>query len=181
MPKFSVVVTGLCTTTLLATAAYAQSVPLNVKLGLWEMTTQTQMSGLPPIPPAALAHMAPEQRARIQASMAESMAKREKPEVRKECVTRKTLEHGFNPKRSGAKGCNMTVTTSTPRVMEMHQNCTGSQKITGTFHFEAPTPDTVVGNYHMAMSGGGNAMTMKFDIRGRWLGADCGNVKPADD
>lgn len=178
MSRFSVVVTGLCITTLPATAAYAQSVPLNIKLGLWEMTTTSESSGAPPIPPEAMARMSPEQRARVQTSIASRMGKREKAEVRKECVTRKDLEEGFNPKNAGTKGCHTTVTSSSARIMEMKQECNGQYKINGLFHFEAPTPDTVVGKFDIAMSAGGNTMKMNSVMRGRWLGADCGNVKP---
>jgi len=179
MSKFSVVVAGLCITTALATAAYAQPVPLNVKLGLWEMTTTGEVSGAPPIPPEAMARMTPEQRARVQASMASRMEKREKIEIRKNCVTKKNLEQGFNPKNAGTQGCHATITSSSAQLMELKQECTGQYKITGSFHFEAPTPDTVIGKYQMAMSAGGNTMTMNYVMRGRWLGADCGNVKPA--
>ena len=35
--------------------------PLDVKPGLWETTMTSQMSGMPPIPPEALARLTPEQ------------------------------------------------------------------------------------------------------------------------
>jgi hypothetical protein len=31
------------------------------------------------------------------------------------------------------------------------------------------------------MSDGNNTMTSKHTIQGKWLGADCGNVKPSGD
>ena len=164
---------GLCG----VSAAYAAGTPLNIRLGLWEMTTTGETSGVPPIPPETLARMSPEQLARVQASMAARMARRDKPEVRKQCVTKENLEKGFDPKNSSSQGCHTTITSSSAQVMEMKQECTGQQKFTGTFHFEAPTPVTVVGKYDMVMSAGPNTMTMKLNMSGKWLGADCGNLK----
>src|ERR1700676_2872864 len=46
--------------------------PLNVKTGLWQVSTTTTMSGLPDIPPemqARLDQMTPEQRAKMEAMM----------------------------------------------------------------------------------------------------------------
>lgn len=44
-------------------APAADNTPLKVKPGLWEMTSDSERSGAPPIPPEALAKMSPEQRA----------------------------------------------------------------------------------------------------------------------
>jgi len=158
-------------------SAHAASTPLNIRLGLWEMTTTGETSGVPPIPPEVLQRMTPERRARAEAAIAARMARRDKPEVRKQCVTKENLEEGFNPKNSSSQGCHTTITSSSAQVMEMKQECTGQQKFTGTFHFEAPTPVTVVGKYEMVMSAGPNTMTMKMNMNGKWLAADCGNLK----
>jgi hypothetical protein len=175
--KISVLLAGVSVGLLGVAAAYAAGTPLNIRLGLWEMTTTGEVSGVPPIPPETLARMTPEQRARAQAAMAARMAQRDKPEVRKQCVTKENLERGFDPKNSGAQGCHTTITSSSAQVMEMKQECSGQHKFTGTFHFEAPTPVTVVGKYDMVMSAGPNTMTMKLNMSGKWLGADCGAVK----
>jgi hypothetical protein len=61
--------------------------------------------------------------------------------------------------------------------MEVHENCTGREKVKGTFRFEALTPDTMNGTINMVMTDGTHAMTIKRVISGKWLSADCGNVK----
>ena len=46
----------------LVPALAADNTPLNVKPGLWELTSDTERSGAPQIPAEALAKMSPEQR-----------------------------------------------------------------------------------------------------------------------
>lgn len=43
--------------------------PLNVKLGLWEMTITTKNSGQMPVPPELLSKLTSEQRARLEERM----------------------------------------------------------------------------------------------------------------
>src|SRR5690348_9441337 len=100
----SVLLAGACAGILGVASAQAGST-LNVKLGLWEMTTMGEVSGAPPIPPEALARMTPEQRARMQAAMTASLAQQNKPKVRKYCVTQKDLERGLDLKGSQSAGC----------------------------------------------------------------------------
>jgi hypothetical protein len=48
----------------------------------------------------------------------------------------------------------------------------------GTCRFEARNPESVVATWDVTMSNGGKAMNMKSAMRGKWLGPDCGSVKP---
>ncbi|MGE5536188.1 MAG: DUF3617 domain-containing protein [Acidobacteriota bacterium] len=175
----SAMLAGACVGILCVSSAHAGST-LNVKLGLWEMTTMGQVSGPPPIPPEALARLTPQQRARFQASIAERMAQQNKAEVHQYCVTQKDLERGLDLKDAQTEGCKTTVISNSSSVMEMRQTCSGRHKVNGTIRIEAPNPETVVGKFNMVMSEGPNTMTMKFAMHGHWLGADCGNVKSDD-
>ena len=38
----------------------------------------------------------------------------------------------------------------------------------------------MVGNWNARIGEGGQTMTMKAAIQGKWLGADCGDVKPRE-
>ena len=52
--------------------ALAQNAPIDMRTGLWEVSTQratTGMPQMPAIPPAALAQMPPAQRAQIEAML----------------------------------------------------------------------------------------------------------------
>jgi hypothetical protein len=49
---------------------------LNVKLGLWEVTSTTHTSGMPPLPKAMLDQMTPAQRAQMPSSRKPKAARR---------------------------------------------------------------------------------------------------------
>lgn len=152
---------------------------LDVKTGLWEMTSVGESSGRPPIPAEALAKLTPEQRAKVEQQMAASMAAANQPHVRKECITQKALERGLN--FADRPNCKSTVLSSTPRMLDVAMECSGAQQMKGKFHFEAPNRETIAGDTNMVMTDGTNAMTMKFKINGKWQGSDCGNVKPTEE
>jgi uncharacterized protein DUF3617 len=149
---------------------------LDVKVGLWEMTTTSVMTGMPPIPAEALAHMSAEQRARIEASM---MNGKPKTETRKECVTKEKLDkdYVFGEDR---KNCTRTVVTSTSSKIVMKIHCVeekGQMNMDGTIDIDALGSDRVKGIIKMAASGGGNNMNVNMEFDGRYLGSSCGDVK----
>jgi hypothetical protein len=62
--------------------------------------------------------------------------------------------------------------------MEMRLQCSGETRGNGTYRFEAVSREEVRGIMTMTVSSGSDTMTMKRVMNGRWLGSDCGNVKP---
>ena len=151
--------------------------PLNVKEGLWEITTTHSMSGMPAmpaIPPDALAKMPPEQRARVEAMMKGGPS----TDVRKECITKEKLEKhsAFSNNRGD---CTRTVVNSTGSKLEVKFHCEDKQSSSdGTFVMEAVGSDNVKGTMHMVSnSSSGHAMTMDFTISSKYLSPACGDVK----
>jgi hypothetical protein len=67
---------------------------------------------------------------------------------------------------------------STSKQIDVTMECTGEQKMNGTFHFEAIDRQSIRGNLNLVVSGSGNTMTIKRVMQGKWLGSDCGSVKP---
>ncbi len=53
-----------------------------------------------------------------------------------------------------------------------------AQQATGNLHIDAMDSETIRGTFNMVMSGGSNTMTVKRTLQGKWLGSDCGDVKP---
>jgi Protein of unknown function (DUF3617) len=147
--------------------------PLGAKPGLWETAVTYQSSGMPAIPPEALARMPPEQRARIEAAMGA-------PHTAQSCMTgdsfKKPLAYGDNPNSS----CKRTVTASTAGGMDFHVECdNGRVKSSGDGHVQAVSPESIKGETTMnTIVQGGRAMTSKISFTSRWLGPDCGSVKP---
>jgi hypothetical protein len=182
MSKLRVLSAGLCVTACLTLAGHTAPLSLNVKTGLWEMTTTGETSGAPPIPQDALARMSPEQRAKFEASMAAGMAHSSAPHVSKQCMTEKSLQRGFDPgENKGEHKCTDTVVSSSATVMEVRQECTGREKMSGHFRFEAVNPEVVNGMIDVTVTDGARTMTIKRVMHGKWLGTDCGSLKRAGD
>jgi len=161
-----------------AVATAAMATTIDVKPGLWEVTSQGETSGMPPIPPQALAHMTPEQRAQVMAAMQGHM---NQPNVSRSCVTQKMIDRGMSFDRNrGGDHCTQTVTGSTSRSLDLKIVCTGEQHqdTHGTMHIEATSRETFSGSFDMVSTDGENRMTMKRTMNGKWLGSDCGDVKP---
>ena len=64
-------------------------------------------------------------------------------------------------------------------MIETRVECTGQQKMSGTFRFQALSREAIRGDMTMAMISGDKTMNSKYTLQGKWLGADCGNVKPS--
>src|SRR5579883_2829010 len=158
-------------------ALAADNTPLKVKPGLWEMTSDSERSGTPPIPQQMLDKMSPEQRSKFEAAIQQSMGPRHR--VMKHCVTQADIDKGFEKMEHMSHGnCTQNVTSSTATLRAGSFSCAGAQDASGTYRFEALSPESVVGTWDMTMSNGGKTMNMKNAMQGKWLGADCGDVKP---
>lgn len=150
--------------------------PLAVKPGLWEMTSDMQHSGAPPIPPEALAKMSPEQRQKVEQAMQGAMGPQHR--VDKHCVTAEDIKKGFDRMDETSRGqCTQKVTASSTTLHAGTFSCAGQGNRSGSYRVEAKSPESVVANWNMTMTRGADTMTMKNDMQGKWLGADCGDLK----
>jgi hypothetical protein len=169
---------------LLSTAALpAQEIkPFDVKLGLWETTSTTEMGGMsmpamPQIPPDALARMPPEQRARVEAMMKGRGGSPGAMTV-KACITKETLA------RAGAfgqtdKSCTMKVVSSSPMKQVLHMDCVRDNDHTaGDVTVERVDAEHVKGTMAMK-SEGEHSVSIKSNFETKWLSSDCGDVKPS--
>jgi hypothetical protein len=181
MRAMKVISIGICiSAAALLAARAADNTPLKVNPGLWEITSEGQNSGTPPIPPQALAQMSPDQRAQMEAQFKAMMAKQAQRRVVKRCVTQQQIDEGFDKLDKMSQGqCSQTVTASTPTLREGRLQCTGATTGSGTYRFEAPSPESVNGTWDMTTTGdASHTMNVKNTFQGRWLSADCGTVTP---
>lgn len=151
--------------------------PLDIKTGLWEITTTNLMSGMPPIPPETLARMTPEQRARFEESMKATMSGKPKTTTRKDCVTREKLnkDYLFGEER---KQCTRTVITASSSKTEMKMQCQEeNMKMDGTVRMEVLSSEQVKGTVKMMATGSGRTMNVDVDFNARYLGPVCGDTK----
>jgi Protein of unknown function (DUF3617) len=150
---------------------------LDVKTGEWETTVSGQITGMPAIPPEALARMTPEQRAKLESAMGAHGAK---PMVSTHCTTNDTLKQAWNTGKM-TKDCTTTLTTSSSSKQEVHMECNqNGNKTTGTVKVEAVDSEHIRGSFQMTAVGdanGGHAMSMNYSFTSKWLGAACTESK----
>ena len=146
--------------------------PLAVKTGLWEVTTTTAMSGMPPIDYSG---MTPEQKARIEAAMQARQEMGPRVKVRKSCLTKEQLtREPFQD--SDTASCTHTVTSSTPTRLQVKLHCTHPNS-DGNFMIQALSRERIKGTVQMNASDEKHAMAVQVSITGKWLGSACGDVR----
>jgi hypothetical protein len=157
---------------------YGADVPqLNVKLGLWEVTTHPQVNGNLPITDEQLQKLPPDQRAKFEAAMQAAIARGAQPRVFKECMTAEKRSRGFNAGSEQSKNCQVTLVTNTPSEFESHRECaTEDGKQSTSVHFRVVSSDHVSGTVNALISHGPKTMTVNSTMEGKWLGADCGSI-----
>jgi hypothetical protein len=74
--------------------------------------------------------------------------------------------------------CKQTITTNTRSTLEGTVSCTGERPTTGQFHVDALSPTNVKATVKMSETVQGKTMNVNLTMIGKWLGADCGTVKP---
>ncbi len=156
----------------LAAVLIAQAPALDVRMGLWEVSTTTQVGGQ--MPDVDTSKMTPEQKARVEEMMKGVMSGR--TNVTKTCMTREKLEkQSFMD--SDRHNCKQTMNTNTHTVLDSTVTCTGENAMTAEMRIEAASPTSIKGVVKSENSMRGRTMNVNINLTGRWLGADCGDVK----
>lgn len=160
---------GWCFTAPLAVAADK----LDVKPGLWEITSTNHISGVPPLPKEWQDKVTPQQRAEMQAAFKKEAAKGSQTDVERECITKEEADRPFSV--GDAKDCTQTVGRTTRTTQEVKLTCTGEFKGAGLLRVSTPTPETMSGTLDLQLGNGPDSMKIKSQLQGRWLGPDCGD------
>jgi hypothetical protein len=151
-------------------AAAADFTPLDVKPGLWEATVTTKIQ----LPDALLANVPPERRAQMEAMMA---GRGGQPNVVKSCLTKDSLSRAINfGAADQRRTCQYKLVTSTSTKQEADVECTSDRgKLTGKMIFEALSPESGKVTMQMSQDSG---TKMNITVNTKYLGPDCGDVKP---
>lgn len=145
--------------------------PLNVKLGTWETTFTTTVSGAPPVPQEMIDKMTPEQRARFEAAMSKMASGTPRTRSSKSCLTKEKLEKDpFNDRQS----CAEKVLTSTSSKMEIEEICSEENaKSDSKVRIEATDTENVKGWVQTVVTGSGKTMNVNGAFTSKWVGAAC--------
>jgi Protein of unknown function (DUF3617) len=129
----------------------------------------------------ALAEMPPDMRAKAKAQRGAVEAAMKDPIVKRICITKEDLSKisgSFDRPRGDDGTCSQTIVKSTSSVQEMRIDCRKTKETettsTSTIRTSAANPQTVT--TEAILAAGANEMKQK--MTGKWLGADCGSVKP---
>ena len=171
---------------------WAQDMKIDVKPGLWENTTTSQISGLtmpagsmPQLTPEQLAQMPPAARARLEGMM-KGGAGAPQTNTTKACITADQLSHPLL-ESMGDKSCSYKLTGSSSSTQNIHVECNrGNSKTAGDLVLTRVDSEHLKGDMNMKTTGDsstqgsmGQNMTIKLSFSNRWLGSDCGDVKPS--
>jgi hypothetical protein len=139
------------------------------------------MPDMPAIPPEALARMPPAQRAQLEAALKARANMGSGKHVSKVCVTAEALRKGPNFGMARELNCKRTKNVSTAQGWHVQEVCRpNGRKQTLDINYKVVTREAIEGTVNVAMQDGAHSVTMKQATHGRWLGPDCGDVKPIE-
>ena len=170
-----------------ATVWAADPTPLDVKTGEWEYNVTMQMTGaamsgkqMPTIPPETLAKMPPDQRAKVEAALAQAgnmAAGKPTTSTSKHCIKKEDLAK-LNPSGNSDKSCKMTVIDSSRSKLDMKEECSSANnKSTSTVSVQAVSSDSMKFSVQSTGTENGQAMNMTVNGTAKWLGASCTDSK----
>lgn len=169
----------------LACAALAQAQTLKLRPGLWEMQMSTksqsgQMEQAMAEMQKALADMPPAQRKQMEQMMAQRGVGMTAGGGRtmRMCMTQQQVDRDEIPQQ---EGCTHTMQRQGANTIKTSFTCKGrpgepGSSGEGTISIESSTAYRVHSVVRMAQDGKPEQITM--EQQGRWLGEDCGQIKP---
>lgn len=183
--------TRLIVTTLstLATLAVLPATAQSIKPGLWEVTSGAPVGsvGNTRITPGhmalakdLLAAMPAEQRRQVESAMANAgagdMQLTDNGVTLKQCISKEqAADYSSLIIREG--NCTVQRTPLVAGAAKFNMSCTNpAANGSGTIRFQGDTGYAL--DMTMTTNINGQNMTNKMDATGKWLAADCGNIKP---
>ncbi len=171
---------SLLTTIVLLTplVCRAADIPFDINPGLWDITTTTQMSGMPPIP--HLDQMTPEQRARVETAM-KRMSGTPHTSTQKQCITREGIQKAIADATANKNDrCAPKIGMMTASKVVLRFDCAqqDQMKSSGDIVIERQDSEHFKGSGTITTSGNGHNMDIKWSMTGAFVSANCGNLKP---
>ena len=167
-----------CVAALLAAApawAAAQTPP--IKPGLWEVKSESSVDGQKaPSPGDKLASLSPQVRAQVEASMKQKGIALGAGDASKVCFTKESMD----PARWGeSASCKTEYGARSSSAWKWRSVCSQPEMtIDGEAIFANPESYRI--HTTTTMKRGAETRTSERRLQARWLGADCGDLKPLD-
>jgi hypothetical protein len=171
MNRFLIPVAALLATTFPALAA-AQAPP--VKPGLWEVRSERQ-DGKQTAPSAeAMKNLTPEMRAKVDAMMKQQGVALGSDGANRVCLSKESLDAG---RWQNSANCKTEFGSRTASAWKWHSVCPQTDmEIDGEALFANPEHYTV--RTATTRTFRGETKVSRLTLQAKWLGADCGDLKP---
>jgi hypothetical protein len=152
------------------------------KAGLWETNSKAgsgsgKLQGLMAMAQQQMAAMSPEQRAKVDGMMArQGVVLSGDGIVAKMCITPEmATAHQMPLQQRGT--CSYQSSKMVGNTLKFSFSCTNPQGAgDGTVTFSSPAAYTATTRVNTTATG--ESETVNIDSTGRWLGADCGSIRP---
>ncbi len=156
--------------------AQAQSAP--IKPGLWEIHSDREVNGQKPQDASdRMKSMSPEKRARFEAMMKEHGVSTDGSGKSQVCYTKENLDQ--SAWASQAMDCKATFSSRTANFWKWHTSCpTMGIEADGEAHF--PNSENYTVKSASVSKHGDKALNSNTTMTGKWLGSDCGSLKPLE-
>lgn len=145
--------------------------PLNLKAGLWQVTTVANPDM--PVPASVLDKLTPEERSRVEDRMNAPKPKHGKTQTTKECLTRKQLDHGipFQPNRNS---CRWNVLASSSSKVSLRVQCSAEGVNTSeAIEIEVLNTKEAEGSVRILTNGNNAATGGLTTFQAKWIGPEC--------
>ena len=143
---------------------------MNLKMGLWELTSTVNTAGGPQIDTSKM------DAATKKALLDALQSSMNKPIVTKTCFTKETFSKWMFEGQAG-ETCTATVTVNTATRFVFDRKCTGKIPRADAISIDAAAPDHFTETVHSLTTTGGMTSTSDVTIAAKWQAADCGTVK----
>lgn len=166
----------------LALPAGAQNV--NMKPGLWELSNKVsssdgQMQSAMSEMQKQLASMPPEQRKAMQQMMERNGMQMSVGAggalTSRMCMTKEMIQRKEFPVQEG--DCKQKVTPAGANKMKIAFSCS-KPPTSGEGEMTVDSDTSYRAKMHIKGTEGGKPQVVDMDVTGKWLGADCGNIRP---
>ena len=166
----------------LLSAACLPAAAQSMKPGLWEIHNKTNNAEIDQAMAEMqkqLASMPAAQRKQMEAMMAQQGVRMGKPGagggmVVQSCMTREMIDRNDMPMQ---EGCRVTRNQRSGNVQKIAFSCTNPPS-SGEGQFTFTSPEAYSSKMTVRATVDGKTQTNTMDTTGKWLRADCGNVKP---
>jgi hypothetical protein len=155
--------------------AHAQTTP-PIKPGLWQVQSERELNGQKaPDPMERMKNLPPEARKQMEAMMKKRGMDVSEGGGQKVCHTRESLDQGRW--KGDSERCKTDVTSRSASAWKWRSVCTQPEfEMDGEAQFANPENYTV--KTLMSSQRDGKPQTMRMTVTARWIGADCGDLKP---